>query len=41
MYFYYNEMEKVTKFYEKLLKIKPNYLNIWSSYIAFKLSLYL
>ena len=34
MYFYYNEMEKVTKFYEKLLKIKPNYLNIWSSYIA-------
>ena len=34
MYFYYNEMEKVTKYYEKLLKIKPNYLNIWSSYIA-------
>ena len=34
MYFYYNEMEKVTKFYEKLLKIKPEYLNIWSSYIA-------
>lgn len=34
MSFFYNEMDGVTKYYYQLLQIKPDYTNIWSSYIA-------
>lgn len=34
MYFFYNEMDKVTFYYEKLLEINPKPINIWSSFLA-------
>ena len=32
MHFFYNNMEKASFFYEKLLEINPNFKNIWSSF---------
>ena len=34
MNFFYNNMEKASFFYEKLLEINPNFKNIWSSFLA-------
>ena len=34
MHFFYNNMEKASFFYEKLLEINPNFKNIWSSFLA-------
>ena len=34
MHFFYNNMEKASFFYEKLLEINPNFNNIWSSFLA-------
>ncbi len=34
MYFFYSEMDKSTFYYEKLLKINPKLINVWSSFLA-------
>ena len=34
MHFFYNNMEKASFFYEKLLEINPNFNNVWSSFLA-------
>ena len=34
MHFFYNDMEKVSFFYEKLIEINPHFKNIWSKFLA-------
>ena len=34
MNFFYNNMKEVSIYYEKLVSLKPDYANVWSSFIA-------
>jgi protein O-GlcNAc transferase len=34
MNFFYNNMIEVTNYYEKLLKINPNFISVWSTFLA-------